>query len=215
MIDVKRRTHSLQWRHNGHNSVSNYQPHDCLLTRLFRHRSQKTSKLRVGRCAGNSPVTGEFPAQMASNAENVSIWWRHHVITNQEVVDVPTTLEHDLFNSSTPSARYLQWWTGSALVQAIACRLSGAKPFPELMLPFCHLDPWEQTSVKFESKWKTFHSWKCLRSCRLWNGGYFVQGEMKFNARKTISVLRYMTYETLLPKLSQHSGCWWLGALID
>ena len=29
-------------------------------------------------CAGNSQVTGEFPAQMASNAENVSIWWRHH-----------------------------------------------------------------------------------------------------------------------------------------
>ena len=23
-------------------------------------------------------VTGEFPAQMASNAESVSIWWRHH-----------------------------------------------------------------------------------------------------------------------------------------
>ena len=28
---------------------------------------------------GNSPVPGEFPAPMASNAENVSIWWRHHV----------------------------------------------------------------------------------------------------------------------------------------
>ena len=42
---------------------------------------KKTSKLRVtGLCAGNSPGTGEFPAQMASNAENVSIWWRHHVI---------------------------------------------------------------------------------------------------------------------------------------
>ena len=42
--------------------------------------SKKTSKLRVtGLCVGNSPVTGEFPAQMASNAENVSIWWRHHV----------------------------------------------------------------------------------------------------------------------------------------
>ena len=26
----------------------------------------------------NSPVTGEFPAQKASNAENASIWWRHH-----------------------------------------------------------------------------------------------------------------------------------------
>ena len=37
------------------------------------------SKLRVtGLCEGNSPGTGEFPAQMASNAENVSIWWRHH-----------------------------------------------------------------------------------------------------------------------------------------
>ena len=39
----------------------------------------KTSKLRVtGLCVGNSLGTGEFPAQMASNAENDSIWWRHH-----------------------------------------------------------------------------------------------------------------------------------------
>ena len=70
----------LHWRHNGHDSVSNHQPHDCLLNRLCRRRSKKTSKLRVtGLCAGNSPRTGEFPAQMASNAENVSIWWRHYV----------------------------------------------------------------------------------------------------------------------------------------
>ena len=70
----------LQWRHNGCDCVSNQQPHDCLLNRLFRRRSKKTSKLRVtGLCAGNSPETGEFPAQMASTAENVSIWWRHHV----------------------------------------------------------------------------------------------------------------------------------------
>ena len=63
-----------QWRHNGHDGVSNHQPHDCLLKRLFRRRSKKTSKLRVtGLCVGNSPVTGEFPAQRASNAENVSI----------------------------------------------------------------------------------------------------------------------------------------------
>ena len=41
---------------------------------------KKISKLRVtGLCAGKSPGPGEFPAQMASNAENVSIWWRHHV----------------------------------------------------------------------------------------------------------------------------------------
>ena len=41
----------------------------------------KSSKLRVAcLCAGNSPVSGEFPAQMASYAENVSIWWRHRVL---------------------------------------------------------------------------------------------------------------------------------------
>ena len=47
--------------------------------RLFRRISKKTSKLRVtSLCEWNFPVTGEFPAQRASNAENVSIWWRHH-----------------------------------------------------------------------------------------------------------------------------------------
>ena len=50
---------SLQWRHNGCDSVSNHQPHECLLNRLFRRRSKKTSKFRVtGLCAGNSPVRG-------------------------------------------------------------------------------------------------------------------------------------------------------------
>ena len=29
-------------------------------------------------CAGTSPVTAEFPTQMVSDAENISIWWRHH-----------------------------------------------------------------------------------------------------------------------------------------
>ena len=70
---------ALRWRHNERDGVSNHQPHDCLLKRLFRHRSRKTSKLRVtGLCEGNSPVIGGFPAQMASNAENISIWWRDH-----------------------------------------------------------------------------------------------------------------------------------------
>ena len=70
---------SLQWRHNGRDSISNHQPHDCLLNRLFRRRSQKTSKLRTtGLCAGNSSGASEFPAQMASYAENVSIWWCRH-----------------------------------------------------------------------------------------------------------------------------------------
>ena len=71
-------TSALEWRHNGRDDVSNHQPHHCLLNRLFRCRSKKTSKLRVtGLCAGNS--RGEFPAQMVSTADNVSIWWSHRL----------------------------------------------------------------------------------------------------------------------------------------
>ena len=71
---------TLRWRHNGRDGVSNHQPHHCLLNRLFGCRSKKTSKPRVtGLCAGNSPGTCEFPAQMASSAETfhlmTSSWW--------------------------------------------------------------------------------------------------------------------------------------------
>ena len=87
---------TLQWRHNGRNSISNHQPHDCLLNRLLRCRSKKTSKLRVtGLCAGNSPGTGEFPPQMASKAENVSIWWRYH-----DLADSCTSMTHPIWITS-------------------------------------------------------------------------------------------------------------------
>ena len=70
----------LQWNHNERDCVSNHQCLDCLFNRLSRRISRKTSKLRVtGLCEGNQPVTNGFPSQKASNAENVSIWWRHHV----------------------------------------------------------------------------------------------------------------------------------------
>ena len=72
--------YTLQWSHNV--CVSNRRGHVCLRNRLFSHRPKKTSKLRVsGLCEGNSPVTGEFLSQRASNTENVSIWWRHHVVS--------------------------------------------------------------------------------------------------------------------------------------
>ena len=76
--------HTLQRRYNERDGDSNHQPHDCLLKILFRRRSKETSKLRVtGLCEGDSPVTDEFPAQKASNAENASIWWRHHAVHSQ------------------------------------------------------------------------------------------------------------------------------------
>ena len=54
---------ALQWRNDGRDGVPNQQPRHCLLNRLF--RSKKISKLHVTwLCVGNSPVTGEFPAQI-------------------------------------------------------------------------------------------------------------------------------------------------------
>ena len=94
----------LQWRHNGRNGVSNHQPPDSLLNRLFRHRSKKTSKLRVtclcegnslvtssnetfptllALCAVNSPVTGKFPSQRTND-------W----VNNRDAGDLTSYLTH-------------------------------------------------------------------------------------------------------------------------
>ena len=108
---------ALQWHHNGRDSAPNHQPHHCLLNSLFRRRTKKTSKFRVtGLCAGNSPETGEFPAQMASNAENVSIWWRHHVgkrmwvVQINPIVQIPFVLFTWLQWGNVILYRWLQNW---------------------------------------------------------------------------------------------------------
>ena len=71
---------TLQWRHNGRE----YQI--TSLTIVYSNvysgadKKKTTSKLRVtGFSVGNSPVTGEFPAEKASNTDNVYIWRRYHV----------------------------------------------------------------------------------------------------------------------------------------
>ena len=81
-------------------------------------------------------------------------------------------------NSSLPSAAHMRQWIWSALVQILACRLFGAKPLSKPMLVYCQLDPREQSSVKFKSKYKNFHSRKCIWKCRLRDGGHFVQGDI-------------------------------------
>ena len=87
--------HYEQWRHNGHDAVSNHQPHDCLPNHLFGRRSKKTSKLRVtGLCAGNSSVVSQSwscgkscytPAlnRKAESWNETSIW----EIENREPID--------------------------------------------------------------------------------------------------------------------------------
>ena len=76
----------------------------------------------TGLCAGNSPVTGEFPSQKASYAENVSIWWRHHEyqacwytnrFNNAEIVSMIWFL-HELMNdlrlNKQLSKQSCGWW---------------------------------------------------------------------------------------------------------
>ena len=51
-VRIESMSNTLQWRHYGRDGVSNHQPHDCLLNRLFMCRSKKISKLRLtGLCA--------------------------------------------------------------------------------------------------------------------------------------------------------------------
>ena len=91
----------LEWRHNGRDGVSNHRPHQCLLNRLFSHRSNKTSKLRVtGLFVGNWiprpkwPVTRKmFPFDdvimqgwsLVNYRFSDAQWW--FLLTNRHSVD--------------------------------------------------------------------------------------------------------------------------------
>ena len=71
------------WAHYGDVIMSGIASQITSLTivylTIYSDADQRKHHIRVtGLCAGNSPGTGDFPAQMASNAENVSIWWRNH-----------------------------------------------------------------------------------------------------------------------------------------
>ena len=55
------------------------------------------------------------------------------------------------------SAAYMRQQPRPSLVTIMACRLFGAKPLSELMLRYCQLILWDQTSVTFCSKFKHFN----------------------------------------------------------
>ena len=110
-----------------------------------RRRTKKTSKLRAtGLCVRNSPIIGEFLAQRASNAENVSIWWRHYVWTEN-------------WNA-------VAFDDGSSLI--------GTKSIPELILTFCKLNHKEHITEKNWTNLQTFRlkkiNFKSLPVQRWW-----------------------------------------------
>ena len=106
----------------GGDGVSNHQHHHSLLDRLFRRRSKKTAKLCVtGLCAGNSPVTGKFLALMASNAENVSIWWRHHELNQQQDIHAILILTYVRYWKTDTTSTYLEH---SAIINTLSAILT-------------------------------------------------------------------------------------------
>ena len=66
-------------------------------------------------------------------------------------------------------------WTRPLLVQVMAWYLKGDKPLPEPVMTNHQLCSSEQTLVKYQSKYKHFHSQKCAWKCCLQNGVHFVQ----------------------------------------
>ena len=95
-------TSPLLWRHNGANA-SQITSLSVVYSTVYSGANQRKRRV-TGLCAGNSPETVEFPAQMASNAENVSIWWRHHVHIYvsriQWVIDTPGHEQRTIFSDS-------------------------------------------------------------------------------------------------------------------
>ena len=114
----------LHWRHNDHDGVSNHQPQDCLLNHLFRRRSKKTSKLpRHWPLCGELTGTGEFPAQRASYAENVSIWWRHHGLTHCDLIAPYNFLIKKLLIYRRHSSLVRYWLGTLSFLKLMACHL--------------------------------------------------------------------------------------------
>ena len=92
----------LQWRHNGCDVVLDYRRLDCMLKRLFKRSLVKTSKLR----SLATVREGGFPSQRVSNAENVSIWWRHHATGGRMVLGL-VELRGTMANSAGFSPIYV------------------------------------------------------------------------------------------------------------
>ena len=92
---------TLRWRHNDHDSVSNHQPHGCLLNRLFRRRSKKTFRV-TGLCVGNSPGPVNSPHKVPVTRkmfpfDDVIMIWYGWVFAYQNLMRMYTCVSMVLF----------------------------------------------------------------------------------------------------------------------
>ena len=87
--------------------VSNHRRLGCLLSGLFKRRWKEAPKLRVtGLCEGNPPVTGGFPSERVSNAANVFVRWRYHVLANY-VYNTLRATEEGIYNHQIDNSQFV------------------------------------------------------------------------------------------------------------
>ena len=134
---------------------------------VYSLRSKKTSKHRVtALCAGNSPGTGEFPAQMASNAKMFPF---DDVIMNGVLFEPQVPISSTTFRSNYPQTRFNSLWPSDAIW---GHRTGSVNGLTTLMhdLNQCWLIiskvPWQSsesiTMRRFEhaNRWNTM--WNCI-----------------------------------------------------
>ena len=119
-VEFCKQCESLQWRHNERDGISNHQPHDYLLNRLFRSRWKKTSKLRVtGLCGGihrgpvNSPHKGTVTRKMFLFDDvimwNIMFHWcPQHYLGDSKYAVIISCCEHNYWWFETENQRWIR-----------------------------------------------------------------------------------------------------------
>ena len=120
---------SLQWHHNGHDSVSNHQSYGCLFNHLFRRRSRKyqsSASLAFVRGIHRWPVNSPHKWPVTRK-----------MFPFDDVIMMAASLFKPRFLSR---CSLVTPWSLSSLVQTMSCRLFDVKPLPKPLEIRCQYD---------------------------------------------------------------------------
>ena len=146
------------------------------------HTITPRSLVIIGSSNGLSPVRHQAIALCLSlrfvGAKLCNIWIRIQNFFPEKMYLIMSFAKLRLFhsgidqcmNASPPSAAYMRRWTGSALVQIMACRLDGAKPLSEPMLTYYQFDHRETyfNEILFEIQIFSFSKMRLNMSSTKW-----------------------------------------------
>ena len=120
-----------------------------------KHQSSTSLAFSVG----NSPVIGEFPAQKASNTENASIWWRHHLYPKN-----CTYGSYLLFCCCSGGGSSVE----REFTHTLQRYISGTETIILIITPVTEKQPWKNRSFNFmNSITDIINSAKCSKSKRV------------------------------------------------